>query len=44
MFNASKPPEERWIGWDGGGDYDPNAHYDIAFVWIMMTILGPYII
>jgi hypothetical protein len=44
MYNASKKPDDRWKGFEGGGEFDPDAHYHIAFVWIMMAILGPYII
>ena len=45
MFNASKPREERWKGYeDVTDDSTPKDDYNIAFVFIMMAIFGPYII
>ena len=45
MYNASKPRDERFTGYkDCVDDQSPKKHYNIAFVFIMMAIFGPYII
>jgi len=47
MYVASRPEEEqqRWQAIWGNAVVDGHGkNYDVAFIWIMMAIFGPYII